>query len=176
MQKGRKLGEISINILTTLFQKGVEAVEDYIDAWKYDEFVRLRVYKQLYNLERQGYVKIERRAQNQSFFHLTPKGRLQILKHLHLEKLGVKKWDGRWRIVVFDVPEDRRKWRERLRIMLVRSLGFYPLQESVYITPYPVPKELDEILEDKGLREHFRYLTVTEIDGEPQLKRQFGLK
>jgi predicted transcriptional regulator len=174
MKKGRKLSELSISILENLYKDGKEAVQAMIEVHDYDRFVRLRLYKQVDNLHRHGFVK-KVTKKNQSFFHLTPKGKLAILKYLHLEKLQKTKWDGRWRVAIFDIPEDLKKWRNYLRSEL-RNLGFEKLQESVYITPYPVTGELDELLNEWGLRDYFRYLTVTEIDGEPDLKKQFRIK
>ena len=46
---------------------------------------------------------------------------------------------------------------------------------SVYITPYPVLDELDRLLKERKLRDYFRYITVTEIDGEEELKEKFNL-
>ena len=161
---GRKLGTNSRQILKEL----------YI-GHAYDRRIHAAYAKSFFNLQRQGYVKKGRDEKNQSFFHLTPKGRLSVLKYLHLEKLAKRKWDRHWRIVIFDIPEREKKWRERLRSRL-RALGFQGLQESVYITPFSVPEELDDLLNDRGFRKYFRYITATEIDGEESLKKKFGLK
>lgn len=183
MKPGRKLGEKSLALLRALLEVGgmvaVDALETLttippehrVSSGGFRVF-----YKQSYNLKRSGYIRIKRdHKKNQSFFHLTPKGKLQILKYLHLEKLFKTKWDKRFRIIIFDIPEKLKKWREYLRSEL-KSMGFYPLQESVYITPYPVTGELDQLLKEWGLRKYFRYITVAEIDGEDELKKQFGLK
>jgi len=170
----RSLGQNSIHILKTLFHAGGAGLDGLLaDARKYDR----RIYFAMANLEKGGYVKREKKKErtNESFFHLTPKGRLSFLKHLHLEKIHGKKWDGHWRIAIFDVPEDRKKLRENFRHYL-KYLGFQALQESVYITPYPVMGDLDELLKKHGARKHFRYLTVTEIDDEDELKEKFDLK
>ena len=176
MKSGRKLGKISLEILKKASAAGIAAFNDLVDMGNEYPLSRYRArYNAVYNLRRQGYLQIENNKKNQSFFHLTPKGKLQILKYLHLEKLQGKKWDGRWRIIIFDIPESLKKWREYLRNHL-KNLGFRALQESVYITPYPVTGELDEILNEWGMRKYFRYITVLEIDGENVLKKKFGLK
>ena len=159
---GRKLGKLSLEILSSLFE-----------SRDYDRRIYYSYANVFYNLKRGGYVQIKKDKKNQSFFHLTPRGRLSALKYLHLEKIR-KKWDGHWRIIIFDIPEDEKKWRERLRFQL-KALGFHVLQESVYITPYPVPVELDKFLDERGFRKYFRYITVAEIDGEKELKEEFGL-
>src|SRR3989344_1326066 len=176
MKTGRKLNKQSRRVLELLLDKGALSLRDLAEIhfkgelpWDYRS-----VFLKLYNLKRSGYVK-KKEKNNQSFFHLTPKGKLQIMKYLHLEMLKTKKWDGHWRIVIFDLPESLKKWREYLRNELKSNLGFYPLQESVYITPHPVTGELDQLLKEWNLRKYFRYLTVTEIDRVDELKTVFDL-
>jgi len=83
-----------------------------------------------------------------------------------------KKWDGRWRMVVFDIPERRRHVRLRL-CAVMREIGFVRLQNSVWVYPYDcedfiallkaelkIGKDVlyaiaDTIEQDKGLRNHF---------------------
>ncbi|MDP1689863.1 MAG: hypothetical protein Q8L52_01525 [bacterium] len=83
-----------------------------------------------------------------------------------------KKWDGRWRMVAFDIPERRRAIRSRLREVM-REIGFARLQDSLWVYPYDcedfvallkaelkVGKDVlyaiaDTIEHDKGLRQHF---------------------
>ena len=178
MKRGRKLGEISSKILRMIWEEGKMAIYEWQRAGEELNIVynRRKFYQYMYNLERHGFVKktfLEKK--NRSFFHLTPKGKLQILKYLHLEKIRKKKWDGRWRVIIFDIPETLRKWRGYIRNEL-KGLGFMPLQESVYLTPFPVTEELERFLKKWNLRKYFRYLTVTELDNDLEFKDFFGLK
>ncbi len=170
------MNEESLRVLNFLLDAGALSSRDFQRMYLGGRIPwdHRSVFLKLHNLKRSGYVK-RREKNNQSFFHLTPKGKLQVLKYLHLERLKIKKWDGRWRVIIFDLPETIRKWREYLRNEL-KNLGFYPLQESVYITPHPVTGELDQLLKEWNLRKYFRYLTVSEIDNEQDLKQVFGLK
>ena len=172
---GRKLSEISLKVLKTLLKGSVWTLTSLIETHKYDEFVIKRAYKQLYNLRRSGYVEIKKQSKNVSFFQLTSRGKLRILKYLHLETLRSQKWDKKWRVIIFDIPESLKKWRGYMRYDL-KNLGFIRLQESVYITPYPVTGELDQMLKEWNLRKYFRYLTVSEIDGVEKLKKEFHIK
>ena len=52
-----------------------------------------------------------------------------------LELHSKKKWDKCWRVIIFDIPERRRSTRDRLRVIM-RSCGFYMLQDSVWLYPY----------------------------------------
>lgn len=109
------------------------------------------------------------------FLRLTPAGQ----KALEFEQAKIalknqeKKWDGRWRMVVFDVPERRRKVRGRL-CAAMREIGFVRLQDSVWVYPYDcedfvallkaelkIGKDVlyaiaDTIEHDRNLRTHFR--------------------
>lgn len=176
MRRGRQLNEDSLRILRLLSDIGVINTREFLEImwknrmpWDYRSvFLKLR------DLERGGYV-AKKQKSNRSFFHLAPKGKLRILKYLQLERLKIKKWDKQWRVIIFDLPESIRKWRDYLRREL-KAMGFYPLQESVYIIPYPVTGEFDQLLKEWNLRKYFRYLTVSEIDGEDFLRKIFGLK
>lgn len=82
------------------------------------------------------------------------------------------RWDRRWRMVIFDVPEQRRVTRDHLRRLLV-SYGFKKLQASVWTSPYAVPKEFNQKLWDLGIKNHVLYLLVSEIDYDKTLRRYF---
>ena len=82
------------------------------------------------------------------------------------------RWDRRWRMVIFDVPEERRVTRDHLRRLLV-SYGFKKLQASVWASPYAVPKEFNNMLWDIGIKKHVLYLLVKEIDYDKLLRRHF---
>lgn len=106
---------------------------------------------------------------------LTEKGKLRALT-FHFEKMKVerKTWDGKWRIVVFDIPEKKRHGRDALREKLC-ELGFYELQKSVLVFPYPCQDELDFLIEYFGLRRYVRVGILETIDNELHLKKHFQL-
>jgi len=83
-------------------------------------------------------------------FKLSPLGYEKINRMYPLFELSQKKWDGKWRIVIFDIREKDRKDRDFLRFKLV-SLGFGKLQESVYVTPLDVLVDLKEFLKSEKL-------------------------
>ena len=73
---------------------------------------------------------------------LNEKGRLRALnlsfKRFYNRK---EKWDGKWRMVAFDIPDASRKGRNALRYRM-RLGGFYELQESLFLYPYDCEKEI----------------------------------
>jgi len=79
------------------------------------------------------------------------------------------KWDGKYRIVIFDIPEFLRRERDQLRSQL-KILRYKFLQKSVFIGKRPLPVELIEEITNKKLYSYVRILTVSEIDNDELLK------
>src|SRR3989338_4761077 len=85
-----------------------------------------------------------------------------------------QKWDGRWRMVLFDVPEEGKSIRDAFRAHLKR-LGFYELQKSVFVYPFECRDEIDFIVELHDLRPHVRFIVAYSIDNAMHLKKIFDL-
>lgn len=83
-----------------------------------------------------------------------------------------KKWDGKWRIVIFDIPEKNRMFRNVLREHL-NELDFYKLQNSVFVSPYPFEKPILELVELYSAKSYVRVITALKIDNEEKIKKHF---
>lgn len=108
---------------------------------------------------------------------LTKKGKESALTY-NIDEMKIripKRWDNGWRIVVFDIPESRRRIRDALRYHL-QNLGFYELQKSVFVHPFECSDEIEYIVEFYNIRKFVRYIVATSIDNELYLKRHFGLR
>lgn len=93
------------------------------------------------------------------------------------EQISIKipaKWDKKWRIVIFDIPERFKKAREALREKL-KDLGFIELQKSVWAFPYPCDEEIKFLAEFFEVSQHVRLLTVENISLDADLKLHFDL-
>jgi len=86
-----------------------------------------------------------------------------------------EKWDGYWRILIFDIPEKFRQLRDDLRV-LINILGFKQLQKSVWITPYKIPKFILNSINHPIIRKFIRYAEVKYINYDLDLRREFLLK
>ena len=85
-----------------------------------------------------------------------------------------QKWDGAWRILFFDIPEKKRKYRDFLRKIL-RRVGFKEMQRSIWAYPYPVPSFLSGLLYHKDIRAHVRFITTDSLDNDADLRKTFNL-
>ncbi|MCK9378675.1 MAG: hypothetical protein M0P97_00840 [Candidatus Moranbacteria bacterium] len=108
---------------------------------------------------------------------LTARGKIQARK---LDFLGgsimfkkPKRWDSKWRVVLFDVPEKDRLFRDILREHL-HNLKFRKLQHSVFVSPYPCEKSILELTALYGAERYVRVITATKIDNEAVLKKHFS--
>lgn len=84
-------------------------------------------------------------------------------------------WDGKWRVVIYDIPHKKRAARDALRLKL-HQLGFREWQKSVFIHPYPCRDEIDFIMEFFDVRPYVRYAELSKPTNEAELKLMFKLK
>ena len=113
---------------------------------------------------------------NGKFYELTPAGKAQLhrweLTNFKFNK--PKKWDGKWRMIIFDIPDKKRRERDRIRY-LFRSAGFYFLQESVWVYPYDCEDIIALLKTDFGVGKDLLYLIVEEIENDWHLREEFDL-
>lgn len=86
-----------------------------------------------------------------------------------------KRWDKKWRIVIFDIPEKDRIFRDILREHL-RNLRFYKLQHSVFVSPHPFEKPVLELVDIYSAKKYVRVITAISIDNESRIKNHFFRK
>ncbi len=124
------------------------------------------------DLEGRGLVKVIK-AKNGKFISLTSKGQLEaLLATARMEKPPV--WDGKWRLVMFDIPEQSKEKRHLFRSLL-KQHGFVLMQASVYICPHPLNRSAIEYLKRSGLMGFIRIMKVDEIDDDKDLRKRFKL-
>lgn len=106
---------------------------------------------------------------------LTQNGRRKVLSYKLSEmKLKKGKWDGWWRIVIFDIPEKDRRGRNVLRSKM-QELGFYMLQKSVMVTPWECKDEVDFIKHYYNLGDYVNTIKAKTFDREDLVRNYFEL-
>lgn len=127
-------------------------------------------------LRRRGLMTLIRRN-GRSFYALTPAGEAALrryeLRHVSIPR--PKRWDQKWRVVIFDVREERKTRRNAIRSAL-QNLGFVRLQDSVWIHPFPCDEILELIRTAHGVR-HDAFCLVTErFPQDAHLLEEFDLR
>jgi DNA-binding transcriptional regulator PaaX len=85
----------------------------------------------------------------------------------------IPSWDGKWRVILLDVEEDRKTERDGLRYLLKKA-GFVLLKNSVWISPYPLEHLFMNIKKDLGLTTEIM-IFVTDIVDEETSKAFFDI-
>lgn len=107
---------------------------------------------------------------------ITEKGRRALAFEQSVLSLNKpkRKWDGRWRIVLFDVPEHRRGARGRLRAMM-KKVGFVRMQESVWIYPYDCEEFIALLKAELKIGRNVLYVIADRVEMDGVLRKHFGL-
>jgi hypothetical protein len=132
-----------------------------------------RAIKRLYESK---LVEVKENEDGSTVLVLSQEGRRKALVYKidNLKLQRQEKWDGYWRILIFDVPEKFKRARNLLSRKL-KEIGMYQLQKSVYVYPFECKDELDFIIEYFGLRPYVRFGLLKEIDNELHLRKIFDL-
>ncbi len=119
-----------------------------------DEFNLHSTRINLNKLYRKGFISKIRHKGN-IFFKLKkhPKELFWSETQLLKEKKYEHKWDKKWWILIYDIPEKIKFKRESLRFY-IKSLGFGKLQESCWISPYDFSSQLHVFCRQKGILQH----------------------
>ncbi|MDO8522618.1 MAG: CRISPR-associated endonuclease Cas2 [bacterium] len=118
------------------------------------------------------------RFKKKGFIELTETGQREFrrLEQEAILRASVRRrWDKKWRMVIFDIPERYRKTRDKLRVTL-QSYGFRQLQASVWIFPYDCEDIITLLKADLGVAGSVLYTIVEKLENDSRLKQEFGLQ
>ncbi|MBI2405092.1 hypothetical protein HYV22_02840, partial [Candidatus Gottesmanbacteria bacterium] len=122
-----------------------------LDSLIYKEFPRgdhWRAKQMIKQLAKQHYIHIKEHRDGKVTVSITKQGMTRALTYrldaMHL--IHPKKWDNKWRVVIFDIPERYKRIRDIFRMRL-GQLGLYQFQESVYVFPYHCFDEIEFLRE-----------------------------
>ena len=143
---------------------------------KWQKYPKRKVYDTFYMLRKKGYINIEKRNR-QIYISLTKEGKKKAgvfqIDALTIKK--PKKWDKKWRIVIFDIAQLKKTYREAFRGKL-KELGFYPLQKSVWVYPFDCQAETELLKDFFGLSDQeMRLIVADNISKDDQLRKSFKL-
>ena len=107
---------------------------------------------------------------------LTAKGRsmAEWAKIATLKMPTPHRWDGMWRIVIFDVPNKKSKNRSAFT-QHIKNMGFHLMQKSVWAYPYACHEEIMILRKFYEIEKHVMYLETKTVEDEPVWKAKFDL-
>ena len=126
-------------------------------------------------LVKKGYATFEKRN-GTTFLTITSEGKRELTRaEVRRGPETPKRWDGRWRLIVFDVPERRRAVRNALR-RTVERLGFLKVQNSVWVYPYDCEELIALLKAELRLGKDVLYAIVETIERDRWIRGHFKLK
>ena len=129
-----------------------------------------KIYDTFYQLKSESLIKIKNKG-GQIYISLTKEGEKRAGKY-QVDDLKIKepkKWDGQFRVVIFDIPEKKKQARDILREKL-EKLGFYQLQKSVFVYPFECQEEIELITRVYEIEPFVYFMRVNYIDNQRKIK------
>ena len=107
---------------------------------------------------------------------LTQKGKRLINKEAleTLKPLRQSVWDKKWRMVMFDIPEEFKNRRDSFAAGL-KCMGFMPIQKSCFVFPFPCFEEFEVLADFHHVRSFTTFLTIESLEKSHALARHFKL-
>lgn len=128
-------------------------------------------------LENKKLVKLVRDRGEVYIVRPTPAGRerASLIQLLSLRPEFKEKWDGKWRVVIFDIPEKQRYLRNLLRQCL-RNWDFRKLQASVFVSPNDCRDEIELLIRTCHGEPYIRFLEAKHLSRDWDLRKYFALR
>lgn len=126
-------------------------------------------------LRQQKLISLHEQPRGRYKLRLTKTGQLRAHK-ISLLELSIprpQKWDRKWRVIFFDIPETQRQDRNRF-VLKLKDLGFYQLQRSIWVHPYPCHIEIAYLTKAYGLGSFVSLAEISKIDKHNQLLHVFS--
>jgi DNA-binding PadR family transcriptional regulator len=144
--------------------------------WKeWKEFNSVYLRRTLQKLESQKFIEVSEKNGVGKVI-LTENGRKKLME-MSVNDISIHKpvrWDGKWRMVFYDVTKDRNSVRDRFRSYL-KAAGFYLWQKSVYLHAYPCEKEIEFLRNFLGIAGEVRLVVANKIENDQPFRDYFGV-
>ncbi len=163
------VGVVSIAILAP---NALQILQPFFKKKKYSP--KQAITRNIDSLVRSGLLKKSVGTDGTITLELTKRGVWESLLRGHKEVKKMK-WDGLWRVVIFDVPMAKRYMRNELR-RGISLYGFHQLQQSVWVYPYPCDDFIKLLKEHLELSGDILIMEAKHIEGDKELKREFGIR
>jgi len=147
-----------------------KSIEDFYN-WR--EMDKKKFSNDIQRLKKEKLIKLYQ-TQEKNIIELTGKGKQKVQLFLASEyKFQYpKEWDKKWRLVIFDVPESKKKNRDILRRKLI-EIGFVRLQDSVFIFPFDCKAIIDYFISLLNIKTNVQYIIAETVETEINLVDTF---
>ncbi len=151
-------------ILKVLGQRKAVSIEKLKDDTDPSQEGKYAITRTIKNIVDSGFAEVFQTEQSE-YMRLTPLGRQKLYRDELTNTTAVMNpnWDGKWRMIILDLPEERKNEREALRYLLKKA-GFVCAKNSVWVSPFPFEHFFTNIKKDLGLTSEMLIITTDQVD------------
>lgn len=142
------------------------AVTGVVKAWK--NFNRKDIGRIIKRLQKQQMLSIKE-IDGKTIIEITDKGKRRLLEYdFENIELKVKKRDGKWRLIIFDIPENKKHSRD-VFVRKLKQLNCIRLQDSVYVSAFPCKNEIDFLCNLLEISDFVSVVSLSKIERGEEL-------
>jgi len=130
-------------------------------------------YRSFYRLRKQKLIDVKK-VGDQEIFYLTEGGR-DVFLRFNYDNIKIKEpriWDRNFRMVLFDIPEKKKKARNIFREK-IKEMNFVRFNDSVWIYPYSCQEEIDFIANYLKIGKYVHFALVKDLTNRDYLEKYF---
>jgi len=155
------IGLVAPNVISSMYKLGI------ITNKREGEIVRSAASR----LKNKGLLIVEK-----GYYSLTSVGE-KVLSRWQMADYKIprpKKWDKKWRVIIFDIPEKKKVKRDQVRQIFIEA-GFKRIQDSVWVYPFDCEDIIGLLKTDLGIGRDMLYMIVDQIENDQHLRQEFDL-
>lgn len=159
--------------IVQVFGKPLAKLSKRLDEREYERNIRRETQRVIRYMKQNGYLA----GDYEHGLQLTNKARkrLEKVEFDSMHTTPQKRWDKKWRIVIYDVPQNQKSARDALASCL-RRYGYFQLQKSTWITPFPCRDDIAAIAAHFGVDNFVTYFEAVHLDNQRVLISRFKRK
>ncbi len=157
----QKTGDTAISLLSPSFAKYYLHVGNPVfDKYRHNKN-KAEFRKLIYYAKKNRYIRVES-LKGSNAIMLTKEGLGKVLRASFVIEGKQKRKDGKWIMLIFDVPEKEKRARDLLRSIL-HNLEYKLFQKSVWISPYDVSDKTEALLQMHSLDNYVKIFLIEEL-------------
>jgi len=145
----RSLSHVAIMVDSPVYQK-------YYKKLNSQQFTQL-----IYHLKKRNFIKVKN-LEGKKGIAITKKGLSKVLQASFKTQAQKKREDGKWIMLIFDMPKYHERDRRLLRSIL-ENLGYKLLQHSVWVCPFDVLEKTEMLIQAHSLDRYIRIFLIEEL-------------
>lgn len=166
------IGMGSVLAAALVAPNAIQILKPFLKRGRRSNYERERIRQAIRALHRRRLVVYKERY-NETYIEISEQGRKYVKRYeIDCMELPRVKWDRRWRVILFDIPEHQKAARLAFQDHIKR-LGCFLMQKSVWVYPYPCRDEIDFLASFWEVHPCVRYIETADLGMSEAAARKF---